>query len=251
MRKKISNQTEEKYIFRYKELQADGSYTEKEKEVIPWIIEDLDCSKWHHQILYTISDWINPVNRRRNRFHIIFKKWLTYPLMKIVDLIIGPHIWKHDSKIKQDWWNNHIRIKRHCYLKALQDGWGIMVSNQIWHQLEQKKISYKEVVLNAMKRRSYKSRKFMCDLQATLELEDTFDREVNNFFILRLTREMMSFYGVNPSEINKIPKPGQYPVYLAKKPNDMTFFSKCILEPVWIPKEDEMLYNEEFIKIKQ
>ena len=65
----------------------------------------------------------------------------------------------------------------------------------------------------------------------TTILEDTFDREVLNYFLLRMWHEMNIYYK------GKVPMPGEYPVYVSKFANNPVYFQTMKENyPVWEPK---------------
>jgi len=89
-----------------------------------------------------------------------------------------------------------------------------------------------------------KVRQTIIDIWLTEILEDTVDREWFNFSILRLTRQMMKFYGISPEEIKKIPRPGSYPIYKSSNDTNPEYHIQNIHHPVWHPVSDDMLEQD-------
>lgn len=94
-----------------------------------------------------------------------------------------------------------------------------------------------------------KVRKTIINIWMTEVMEDTVDREWFNFSVLRLTRQMMHLYGVHPTEIAKIPKPGEYPIYKACIDYNPDYHINNANRPVWMPVHDDVLNMGELPKL--
>jgi hypothetical protein len=198
--------------------------------------------------------------KRFKAIHILLKRRLVCPSLRFVRWLLRKHIIDSDEKIPKEWYNNHARIFYDSFHQGHGDMWKLMVYRQ-------NEISYAEGTsackpndtadeylahLKKINHPSYMYRKYIIDIWVTEILEDTADREWLNFSMMRLTHEMMELYGVHPDERNKVPRPGQYPIYLSGGPNNPPYFIANRNMPIWRNKHDkereEPSKNDETVK---
>ena len=144
--------------------------------------------------------------------------------------------------IKPNWYNNHARIFYHSWELGLKDMWKKMIWQQIKLSGKKHKAKSADDLYKINKygnRRSYTSRMLIMRLWVTEVLEDTVDREFMNFFMLRMYHTLHKFYDGN------VPKPGEYPIFLAGTGYNPKYFFDNINNPVWQPDEIDWFDEDE------
>jgi len=182
-------------------------------------------------------------DRRFNRIHKVVKVRIVHNALKFLEKVIGKYIIKSSDDIPKKWYNNHLRILYNCWELSIRDMFEILTYNQIkFNGNEKKRKKFLKDYPTAKKfvdksgvnkQRSWTSRMMLMRLYMTEVLEDTADREMMNFFMMRVTHEMMMFYGVDVNERAKVPLPGQFPVYYSKTGSYPEYFIKGRNLPVW------------------
>jgi len=199
--------------------EIDSKIGQKIRKFAIWLH---DMTFWQQRRFYTV--------------HFIIKNKLLRPVFMFLLKFMNNKI--DDVDIPRDWYNNHIRMFNWCMEESINDVWGIMIYQQ--HKIKDLAATGKinmtsEDWINHGKDKapSYKMRQLARKIWVTEMLEDTVDREQCNFMMMRIAHEMMRHYGVNKTEMKKIPLPGQYPIYLAKGPYDPNYFLQGAGFKVW------------------
>lgn len=220
----------------------------------------VDTSTWsarfrEHMIRRLVM--MRPEHKRFNKVHTWLKKFFLYNIINFSSKIINRYLITKDEDIDRYAHNNHIRIFRWCWGESVKDIWRIYVYRQrkFKGKLTDKQgneMTSDDIVNKAInkKSRSYMARQLARDVFVTEMLEDTADREWCNYFVLRLTHEMMNFYGVGAKARKKVPNPGEYPVYESQDQRHIGYFMQFIEEPTWIhPNHKELIRQaKEFSK---
>lgn len=237
-------------------------YTDENDEVLQTVPVKIRTSifqpssmqkSWFRTKVKKLGEWLidmtTPHQNRFIRLHKILKPYILYPAFKLIKKIIGKQVIKDDTEIVGQWYNNHIRIFRHCFYESADDIYRILVHNQKCTNMKGKKLKeYKELNptgqimldnynkkwLNLKGLNSLNVRKLACDIWVTSMLEDTADREWCNSFMLRSAIEVGAMYGIPWEELKKIPLPGQYPVFTSKKAYMPEYFMNNARAPVWV-----------------
>ena len=192
-------------------------------------------------------------HRRFWVMHFVFKKYFMYPIFKVLVKVLGKNLVKEDIEIAQYPYNNHIRLLRESLHEATDDVWRYMVYPQNVMGAKNRGVdpdfTSSEHILKYVKSKTYlscyKARFLAWNIWITEMLEDSIDRELCNFLVMRIAHEMMMFYGVSETERAKIPIPGQYPIYLANGPHHPDYFAEMAKYPVWLTTKQRLA------KIKQ
>ena len=190
----------------------------------------------------------SPQMKRYLRIHHWAKRKVFQNGIKIFRKIMNKYIIKKDEQIPKEWYNNHLRIFYNSFTIGLKDTWEHMVWKMPAHNQKEyhKKFKndpehhfYKEIV--GKDHWSFCNRKDIIGIWMAEILEDTFDREWINMTMMRITHEMMEYYGIPEEMRNRVPKPGQYPVYLSKNEHNplyhLNFAKHPVIGKIWEPKE--------------
>jgi len=191
-------------------------------------------------------------NDRARRFlwiHVFIKNKLFKNGIKIMKRLTGEYIVKNMEDIPRKPYNNHQRMIYHCYQKAVEDSFaGIpFKADELRAEVNHVKFNSRNHYVKWMKDNkywSYDNRMTAVGLLMMEVLEDTFDREVFNYFLLRIWHEMNTFYD------GKVPVPGEFPTYTSRFANNDPYFALFKTEKwnrIWDPKlklKDELTEEE-------
>lgn len=214
---------------------------------------------WLRKYLKMLLKMTESRERTYVKIHRWLKPYLFYPLLKLMKWIMKKDLIKSDDDIVKEWYNNNIRVFRHCFHESVDDIWRIMLYNGDKKRKETyaNGQEYLETFKNNVKDNQFHplfARKLMCDFWVTEMLWDTVDREWCNFFMCRSAIEVCRMYDINPEEIKKIPRPGQFPMYLSDKAHNPMYFRNNVMAPVWLhPNErgkDRDMKEQEMLKPK-
>ena len=182
---------------------------------------------------------------RFNRVHKYVKQFIVHRGLRLCERIIGKHLIRKVDDIPAEPHNNHQRIWLDSWFKAIDDMWTQHLYPQLAMNADKALVEkYKkmfptpESYLTHTKKvnaASNKGRVLMGQLYITEVMEDTVDRTMSDCFVMRVTHEMMKFYGVKPEERAKVPVVGEYPVYLADKEKNKQYFIAFSRMPTWYP----------------
>lgn len=153
----------------------------------------------------------------RKRFtviHDILKTVFVYPALKLLGKKLGKYMVQRLEDIPDEWQNNHHRMWYNAWEQGLLDMWYYFRYEPMLKSGRYTK-SFNEYLIDSktITGQSHRGRQMAVDLWMTEILEDTVDREWFNMAIMRLTHNMMKHYGVSENEMNKVPKPGEFPIY--------------------------------------
>lgn len=215
----------------------------------------VDTSTWSARFReYMIKKLIlmRPEHKRFNKIHTWLKQFFLYNIITLSSKIINKYLITKDDDIDRYSHNNHIRMFRWAWGESVKDIWRIYVYRQkkfkgkLNINKEGNTETSDDIVNNAISRnrRSYMARQLAKDVFVTEMLEDTADREWCNYFVLRLTHEIMKFYGVGGKARKKVPVPGEYPVYESQDKRHINYFMQFIEEPTWIHPDHKDLIRQ-------
>ena len=201
------------------------------------------------------NKYVQKSDQGRKRFvrvHMIVKAKLAYPLLKCVDKYLDKYLVRSLDEIPAQAHNNILRMFFWASNKGLEDMW----KKFYWTMNPGgKKIQgdtpdgfYERTKKN---NKSHKYRETIINILLTEAAEDTVDREWLNFSCLRFTHAMMNHYGVSKEEADKVPKSGDYPIYLSTNQQNPDFFLKFIGSKVWKPETGKTPEQERQVLLKE
>jgi len=213
-------------------------------------VKDYDgkIKKWVKKKMMDYLYKNSPEMKRYLRIHHWAKRKLFQRGIKVFRRVFGKYMIRGDKEIPPEWYNNHIRIFYNSFTMGLKDTWKHMVwnmpgnRNPEWRNQfkNDPEIFFKKSILDA-NQWSFCNRRDLMGIWVTEILEDTFDREWINMTMMRMTHEMMDWYGVSEEERNKVPRPGQYPIYLSSNQNNPQYHlqhqNHPVIGKIWQPKE--------------
>lgn len=176
-------------------------------------------------------------NFRWNQWHKVFKYKVAYPILRIISKHFRKNIISGIDDIEEAWYNNHLRMFYHCYEKAVYDMWEHMhyaaASREPGKKCSRYGLKdfkeYLEKNIRPETNQSHQYRLLLIKLFLTQAMEDTIDREVINFFLFNVYHEMHRLYD------GKVPKPGEWPVYMSGTDKNPRYFIENRMRPVWKP----------------
>ena len=174
------------------------------------------------------------VNRYRV-IHRVVKQGFMHPLLKFIGKRLGRFLIKDLDELPNTWFNVMLRMMYDNYQKALDDMWTL----QFMPEYLKKHKTKEEYLQNRYKTRSHKGRKLIFDIWMTEVMEDTIDREAFNFWMMRNTHSMMEHFGVSKKQRDKVPRPGDFPIYKASTNVNPTYFLNNIHRKTWSPKNED------------
>jgi hypothetical protein len=165
----------------------------------------------------------------------MFKKGL-----KLFKRVLGKYLITSLDDMEAKPHNNMPRIFYYCWKETLDDTF----VEKIWrpqyldpnypaHDSPEEFIKY----MKDIKHWSRYNRSSIIDVWMTEIMEDTFDRDWLNLFMLKMYHEIHDLYD------GEVPKPEQYPLYMTQTRNNPLYFAVFNTYPLWHPKEkkkDEM-----------
>ena len=208
---------------------------------------------WHkRKIRQFCVDYLNKESAPHKRFnviHRIVKIGIVHQMLNFVRLKLGKYLVQDINDIPEQWWNNHLRIFYHSFEYGADDLWKKVYYVQGYQKFVKQGFDTPEKFVKHFKDKkglfgynaSYYHRQLLIQIWMTEILEDSMDREWLNMSIMRITHEMMKHYGVSEDERNKVPKPGEFPIYYSTTANYPEYFMRYRKMPVW--KADESYYN--------
>jgi len=199
---------------------------------------------WLRRVLLEYVKNSSPAMKRYRRIHHWGKRMVFQRGLKLLKRVLGKYMIKGEEDIEKYWFNNHLRIFHHSFIYGLKDAFK-------FHFFGMKSPEYKARYNNdpeqffyefAIKPNywSWDNRSSIINLWITEILEDTFDREWINMAMMRICHEMMCLYGVSPEEMAKVPKPGQYPIYMSPNefnPQYQLLADHPVIGKIWESKE--------------
>jgi len=167
----------------------------------------------------------HPRARRYLFIHVFLKNKMFKNGLKVMKKLTGKYLIKNIEEIPEKPYNNHLRIFYYCYQKALEDSFSGIPFNSKELRAEVSHMKFKsrpEYVkwMQDTKYWSYDNRMTAVGLLMMEFLEDTFDREVLNYMMIRMWHEMNKFYE------GKVPIPGEFPVYTSRFANNEPYFAR-------------------------
>ena len=201
------------------------------------IFRDIPDTKinWYDKLL---GKWLkyptkNVYQQRTGRVHQVAKNLFFKPALKVLKKVMGKYVIKTIIDIPTDKHNNHHRIFYHCWQEALLDTFVGPNWEGGQKRTEAKQFVTKEEYvkwLQETKFWSWDNRSSVINLWMTEIMEDTFDREWMNYFMLRMYHEMNELYQGN------VPKTNDYPHFTGMFANNPSYFVKFNSHPQWNPK---------------
>ena len=176
----------------------------------------------------------------RKRFHIIhrvIKNSLIYPVLFFIEKRIGKYLVRKIDDIPEKWFNNHIRMFYHSFNKGLFDMWIYKYRGLKSKRTGKTDGEYLNDFIFKKRNLSHWSRSMLINIWCTEVMEDTIDREWFNMSIMNLAHRMMEHYGVSKKERDKVPKPGQFPVYKSMTASNPQYFINNTNEKTWRVKK--------------
>jgi len=164
---------------------------------------------WYAQV-----DNVLGKRERFNWIHNWFKGKVAYPMLRYISRKLSKHIVQCVEDIPTDWYNNHIRMFYTAFEQGLLDMWYYYkYDNQL---AKAKYKTFKEFYDKELdgKNASHLSRMMLLNIAMTEPLEDTVDRTWFDCAMLRFCHYMMKHYGVSAEEMKKVPKVGEFPLYM-------------------------------------
>jgi hypothetical protein len=156
----------------------------------------------------------HPAKSRFMRIHVLVKAKLVFPGIKFLKWLLREYLVKDLNSIPNTWYNAHHRMFYWCWDRALEDEWRLHYYDTNPDNPKSKGLTSDEFYDKVRKtNKSHIFRMNIIQIWMTEMLEDTVDREWCNFFVMRMTHEMMKFYGVSEAEMKKVPMPGEFPIY--------------------------------------
>ena len=243
-----------------------GKLLKKERRTIrmnifqPTAVEKSWIKKHIRRLGVFMVEMTEPQQNRYIRIHKILKPFVLYPAFRFIKWIMSKkHFVDDDSKIVHEWYNNHIRIFNHAFHESVDDILRVLVYNQ---KLSNPKVNEKFVrefptpqsYLDNFKKKNINTlhpinaRHLACSVWVTEMLEDTADREMCNYLVLRMAHEVMQLYNVSAIERKKVPMPGQFPVYIANGPYNPKFFHDNFMRPIWVHPNDRVKPISYYVK---
>jgi len=192
--------------------------------------------------IYNLEKLIkHKVDRKLKRFNF-HHKFIKRIVQKVIPFLLdkfNPYIVKNINDFKPIWYNNLLRIWYWSENKGIDDMWIYMhrEMNPQWKQAYKTPSNYLKNLIPWRQKNSDKWAREIIDLQATEILEDSIDREVRNMAVLNQTHEVMKLFGVSEAQRNKVPKPGDFPVWSSGVEYDPKYFITNMNMGVW--KEPE------------
>jgi len=238
----ISKKVADEIIFRQMKSPATTKTEKRLSLFIKWIYDEKNMTKWKG-ILKPIIKFLrrtfsgyetfgndNAYLHRYGRVHLIAKNWLFKPSLKIVKKAIGRYAIQSLDDIPDKPYNVHHRIFYHSWQDGLIDTFVGPLWDKGQKRPESRQFQDKEAYVQWLvesKYWSWDNRSSIINLWMTEIMEDTFDREWLNYFMLRMYHELHSHYGGN------VPQPNEYPHYVGIVADNPDYFRMFENHPTW------------------
>jgi hypothetical protein len=253
---KIANTSLFRPIEKFSDQERYIDKAKLQKEVIEMIhTRTRQINEIHHELALLQKILRQELLEKRKRWmwiHYTVKKWLMYPLLKFIKKRIGKYLVKSINDIPDEWNNNWLRMFYHSFDKGLDDMW-IYMHYDMNPKHGAKYPKFKEYLTFCRRKDNQGDwgRRLLINIWMTEVLEDSIDREWFNMSIMNLVHSAMSFYGIADTEMKKVPKPGEFPVYKTANEFNPIYFVTNMDYPVWNlpPKFDYDKHKEEVDKL--
>jgi len=194
---------------------------------------------------------LGEVMQRFTLIHKYLKPKIIYPILKGIKKILGKFILKGHEDIPELWFNNYMRIMMRSFEEGLDDMWLLMHKHMSFH-LNPKRTKLRlrnngfpedptdeEYLEYCHSGPSHIYRKLIKQIEFTEALDDTIDRSYFDSSLLRMVHYTMKHHGVSKKERDKVPRPGDWPMYKSETAHNPQYF---------IDNKDIKVFNEKDIK---